>query len=136
MSQLYALIKKLINLHSPELKILIISCYYVTFAVFIVTTFTITHIQMEAQFFSDVASYFACEATGTGSECDRSFGELSGEIFSFLSLILIGLFPIVNLVYVLNIQELKQQISRHVPKWLLSSGHATVSSADIQRSSE
>lgn len=120
----------------PELKVLIISCYYVIFAVFIVTTFTITHAQMEAQLLRDIGSYFACEATGTSSECERSFAELGGEIFSILSLILIGLFPIVNLAYVLNIQELKHYISRHAPKWLLSStsGTATASSADIQRS--
>ena len=135
-SQLYAQIKKLVKLHSPELKVLTISCYYVLFAVFIMTTFTITNVQNQMQFISDITEYFACEATGTGKECDRPFAQLSGEIFTVLSLILIGLFPIVNLAYVVNIQELKQ-ITKCCQKYkqqILRSNSAVISSADTQRS--
>ena len=106
----------MLELHSGEVKVLAISCYYAIFAVFIVTTFTITNVQQHEQFINDIASYFMCEAKGTMNECDLSFVDQTGDIFTILSIFLIGLFPIVNLIYVLNIRELKQRIAKCFPR--------------------
>ena len=54
-------------------------------------------------------NYFSCEQGGYDPEapCRRSdFGDITA--FSTLSHILVGLLPIVNLVYVLNFKELKK----------------------------
>ena len=102
----------MVKLYSAEVKLVIISCYYVVFSVFIVTTFTITHVRNDMQFVSDITDYFVCESTGAGNECDRSFAQLSGEIFTVLTFIILGLYPIANLAYVVNIRELKE-FSKH-----------------------
>lgn len=139
-TQLYAYTKKLVKQHTSELKVVVISCYYLIFAVFVVTTFTITNVQQQEKFISDALIYFTCEANGIRNQCDRSFTELSGEIFTILSLILVGLFPIANLAYVLNIQELKQQILKYHPKYKqqqsLRSSTGTVKSQRSYLSSE
>ena len=114
-SELYAHIKKILKLHSGEVKVLIISCYFTIFAMFIITTFTVHKLQNLAQFFSDLTDYFVCEATGTLRDCDKPIPELQRRIISLVTFALIGLFPVVNLVYVLNIRELKQKFSKHFP---------------------
>ena len=127
----------MVKQHSGEVKVLLISCYYATFAVFIVTTFTITNVQQHEQFISDITDYFMCEATGTVKECDLSFVDQTGDIFTILSIILIGLFPIVNLIYVLNIRELKQKITKYFSKskrQITRSSNGTVRSMVSQRS--
>ena len=137
-SELYAHIKKVLKMRSGEVKVLIISCYYAIFAVFIVTTFTITNVQKHEQFTSDITTYFMCEAAGTVRECDKSFVDHTGDIFTILSIILIGLFPIVNLIYVLNIRELKQKISKYFPKskrQITRNSNGVVTSADVTQKS-
>ena len=104
-------IRRVLRLHSGEVKILIISCYFTILAVFIVTTFTLHKIQDLEKVISDLTNYFACEATGTLKECDKPFMGLQRRTVSIVTFVLIGLYPIVNLVYVLNIPELKQKIS-------------------------
>ena len=56
-------------------------------------------------------SYFFCELGGHDPDqpCDRSqFEQENSPVISTLSYILLGLFPIGNLVYALNISELKE----------------------------
>ena len=115
-SVLYAHIRKVLQLHSGEMKVLLISCYFTIFSVFIITTFTLHKIQSLEQLISDITNYFACEATGMVKDCDKPSVELHRRIVSIVTFMLIGLFPIVNLVYVLNIQELKQKVSKHFAK--------------------
>ena len=104
------------KLHSAEVKVLIISCYYAILAVVIITTFTVHKIQDLEQLISDITNYFACEATGTLRDCDKPSVELYRRGISLVSFPLVGLFPVVNLIYVLNIQELKRKISKYFPK--------------------
>ena len=116
-SELYAHIKKVLKLHSGEMKVLIISCYFTICSLLIITTFTFIKLQKDA-LFSDITDYFECEATGTLKQCDQPFSvEVSVDIiFIILGYFLFGLFPIVSLIYVLNIRELKQKISKHFAK--------------------
>ena len=115
-SKLYAHIKKMLELHSGEVKVLVISCYFTIFAVYIITNFSISIVHEQADYINNIANYFTCEATGTLKQCDNPFVEVSENIFAILTFVLIGLFPIVNLIYVLNIRELKQKLSKHFPK--------------------
>ena len=63
-------------------------------------------------FAAQLMGYFVCEAAGhdPNQPCDRDdFRQLTYPILSAISLVLIGLFPAVNLVYALNVQELKEK---------------------------
>ena len=124
-SELYAHIKKMLKLHSGEVKVLIISCYFVIFAVIMITTFTIIISQNLAQFIRDITNYFMCEATGTLRDCDKPIPELHGRILTIVTFILVGLLPIVNLIFVLNIRELKQKFSKKKSKIYSRSGTVT-----------
>ena len=121
-SELYAHIKKMLKLHSGEVKVLIISCYFAIFAVLMITTFTIIISQNLAQFISDITNHFMCEATGTLRDCDKPIPDLHGGILSLVTFILVGLLPIVNLIFVLNIRELKQKFSKAFSKIYSRSG--------------
>lgn len=135
-SKLHAHIRRVLRLHSGEVKVLIISCYFTVFSVFIVTTFTLHKLQNLEQLLNDITNYFVCEATGTLRDCDKPSVELHRRIVSIVTFVLIGLFPIVNMVYVLNIRELKQKISKCFPKskrQITSSSNGTASSVITQR---
>ena len=115
-SEVYAHIRKMLKLHSGEVKVLVISCYYAILALVFAATITLHKIQDLEQFISDITNYFLCEATGTLRECDKPSVDLYRRGVSLVSFILIGLYPIVNLIYVLNIQELKQKISKYIAR--------------------
>ena len=83
---------------------------------FIITNFTVHKLQNLEQFISDIRTYFVCEATGTLRDCDKPIPELQRRILSIVTFSLAGFFPIVNLIFVLNIRELKQKISKLFPK--------------------
>jgi len=102
-----------------EMKVLIILFYYILLGVCSLTTFSVTSRNMQL-FTSGLVSYFLCESTGTndGKVCDRTaFEQFSNPIPAALSFILLGLYPVVNLIYVVNIQELKQKGKRLTRKF-------------------
>ena len=116
-SVFYAHIRKVLQPHCGEkVKVLIISCYFPILAVFLITTFTLHKIFDLEQTITDIISYFICEATGTLRECDKPSLLLHRRSICMVTHILSGLFPIVNLVYVLNVQELKRKISKCCPR--------------------
>ena len=78
----------------------------------IITTFTVHKLQNLEQFISDIRTYFVCEATGTLRDCDKPIPELQRRILSIVVFSAVGFFPIVNLIFVLNIRELKQKMSK------------------------
>lgn len=115
-SKLHAHIRRVLRLHSGEVKVLIISCYFTIFSVFIVTTFTLHKLQNLEQLLNDITNYFVCEATGTLRDCDKPSGTLHRRIISIVIWVLVGINPIVNLVLVINTRELKLKISKYFPK--------------------
>ena len=75
--------------------------------------FTITTRNV-GQFAAAVADYWRCELTGVDPEnpCDElraSLEELSFPVLSSFSYILLGISPAVNLIFVVDISELKQK---------------------------
>lgn len=96
--------------------------YSVIIATLGLITFTIGT-RTAPQFILDIGVYFACEALGVrpGQEpCERSFERLGLEIPLDISLALVGLYPVVSLVYVVNIEDLKQMCIRWQKKIKLS----------------
>ena len=97
----------------PERKILISLCYYVVLTVFVLTSFTLSVRNIEP-FSKELRGHFACEQLGQDPEnpmlCDRQrFRRLAYPEVTAVAFVLLGLFPVVNLVYVLNVKELKEK---------------------------
>ena len=58
----------------------------------------------------NLVAYFTCEATGTANDCHKSdIAQPDIEALVVLSLILTGLYPLINLIYVWHGQELKKK---------------------------
>ena len=92
---------------------MIIFSYYVLLTVVALTAFTITTRNSEP-FTKQLLNYFACEGKGNdpNNPCDRNtFRQLAIPWLSVIGFILLFLLPAVNLVYVLNIKELKKKLA-------------------------
>ncbi len=75
------------------------------------------------QFQGKLTEYFMCEATGEFPgkvPCDRSFGRVGAEILAAIAYLMVGFFPFVSLIYVVNINELKMKL-KMIPKRGMSS---------------
>ena len=94
-----------------EIKVLIILGYFIIFGVSALTTFGVT-LRNGQNFRNELVTYFLCESTGTSGDkvCSRmGIEQFSTPIPIALTLLLFGLYPVVNLVYAVQIQELKQK---------------------------
>lgn len=115
------------KLSTAEKKLLIVFCYYILLGAFALHTFVLStrNAKRRVDKFSD---HFKCEASGSGADCSKS--ELVTFTFpwhSIISNMLFGLFPAVNLIFVTNIQELKQ-FYRHAVHYYFASQTQTSSS--------
>ena len=101
--------KSSMKIGAAERKLLIVFCYYVLLAVISLSAFTLAtkNLPKTVRLF---AEYFNCERNGhnTSDPCSRlEFERLNNATLASFAYILLGLFPIVNLIYAVNIQELK-----------------------------
>lgn len=97
----------------PEIKISVILIY---FSLFLGTsqtalTFVIRNIP---SYVSELETYFLCESSGQlpGKVCERSFQRLGWEIVIVIAYIILGCYPVVQLIYVVNMKDLKQELTR------------------------
>ena len=110
---------------TAERKILIVFIYYVLLAAISLVAFSLS-IKSIDQFIAEVLKYFKCESRGVDPDnhCDKYINSyLKHRQVALISMshILLGLYPVVNLVYVVNIRELKKLIKKwllRVKKWL------------------
>ena len=75
-------------------------------------------------FAARLTNYFSCEQSGhdPNNPCDRkSFSEISHPDLAVTALVLLGIFPVVNLVYAINIKELKEKFSSCLGKKKIAS---------------
>ncbi len=103
--------------HSPaELKILITFIYYVFLIGSLKAIGSLTSLMISGQagFSENLKEYLTCEAVGItpGIVCQRSFQSLRIELPVNIGVSVLGLYPIANLLYVLNIKKIKEWISR------------------------
>ena len=102
-------LKNSFKIGTAERKLLIVFCYYVLLASVSLMAFTISTRNL-TRLSQLVGEYFSCEINGhdASNPCSRSeFEALSNAGLAGSAYILLGLFPIVNLLYAVNIQELK-----------------------------
>ena len=105
--------KDVFQIGTAERKILIAFCYYILLAAVALTSFTV-ELRNSELFVEELLNYFACEGKGNdpNNPCDRNtFRQLAIPWLTVVSLVLIFLLPAVNLVYVLNIKELKEKFN-------------------------
>lgn len=105
--------KQPFKIGTAERKVLIIFCYYVLLFVITLTTFT-NFTRTFTDLGTKLAEYWQCELSGVDSEnaCDErkaSFHAPGLTALSSISYILLGLLPAVNLVFAVNINELRQK---------------------------
>ena len=98
---------------TAELKILITFIYYALINGSLLAFSAVGN--LGGGFFEELFIYLSCESTGImlgKVRCERAFQRLELKIPLTAGLILVGLYPIVNLLYVLNIKEVKRWLSR------------------------
>lgn len=85
--------------------------YYVLLLIIALTALTLT-IRDAPQFATQLFAYFACEALGHNPEmpCDpNTFRQHTHHEISTVALIFVTLFPAINLVYIINVGELREK---------------------------
>ena len=123
LSQQHGLFKAKPNKKHPfslglaERKILIILCYCLVVASFSLTSYTVNIRDLES-FDVQLKKYFRCESAGhdASNPCDRhEFEQFSTPSVTAVIFILLGFFPLFNLIYAVNFGELKKFISKITP---------------------
>ena len=120
------------KISTAETKILIILCYYALFAVVSLSYFTVG-LGDQDEFDDAVGRYFVCESAGSQMECNRSeLEQFTYDDVVIATLVLLGLVPCVNLIFVINwgaTKDLRQSIRM---RWFrcVSREHVTLPSND------
>ena len=93
---------------TAKIKLLVIFSYYFLYLAITQTALTIS-LRNQPKFEARLATYFSCELTGMvpGKTCERSFERLTDSAAIAISFLILGLYPMVNLVFVVNVKELK-----------------------------
>ena len=88
--------------------------YYIILAAIDLIAFSITSTLLE-RLQNAIRDNWLCEAVRTdpNQSCPREFESIRlTEAFSFITYCLLGLFPLVNLLFAVNIQEVKEKFKR------------------------
>ena len=104
---------------TAERKILIVFCYYVVLLVMTLISFTISTRNAD-QVSVELITYFLCERNSLSSSqsCTREgFERLTQPVLTSISYILLGIFPLISLTFVINIQEVKEKMEQCLPKF-------------------
>ena len=110
----------------PEVKVLIIICYFATLAVFAMVTNAVTFRIGYSNFQEAFVSYLLCEATGIQTNstmaCDRTELNRAIPIQALVDTlyVLYVIIPAVNLVYAFNttdMKALKERCMKCCPGW-------------------
>ena len=102
--------EKIFKFGTAEKKLLIVFCYYVVLTVFALTAFTM-FTRNAPRLVSSIQRYFICERRGhdPNNPCSRSgIADGNNHFMDTLSFLLVAFFPVVNLVYAVNVRELKE----------------------------
>ena len=90
-----------------ELRVLIVFSYYAILGISALTAFTISSRDLPG-YSSALHLYLLCERNGIGTECDRSgFESFTNPALVTVGYVLVGIYPAVNLVYVIHLRDIK-----------------------------
>ena len=121
------------KISTAQRKILIVFVYYILLGVIALTAFTIATREERNSLPQLILRYFFCERHGVNSSCDRSTFEQRGrpELIAF-SYLLIGLFPAINMLYVISIREASRCFRKKVLGHMVTSSMHSVPSSNIK----
>ena len=98
-----------------ELRVLIVFSYYAILGISGLTAFTLSSRNLLG-YSSALHLYFLCERNGIGTECDRSgFESFTNPALVTVGHFLLGIYPAVNLVYVIHLADLKDLKQKCAP---------------------
>ena len=99
---------------TAEFKLIIVFCYYFILAAFGLSAYTASGTRFD-ELTEALAAHFACESAG-GKECDRSGFEqivLFQQFLLVTSHFLLGILPLITLVYIINITNIREARFKH-----------------------
>lgn len=103
-----------VNLNwTAEAKVLVIITYHLILGVAVLTIFTNSILEV-AGYTTSAFEYFRCENNGVSSNgtsmCTRERSDVEGQVNPIpttIAFVLLGLYPMINLVYTINVKELR-----------------------------
>ena len=103
------------KISTAERKILIVFVYDVIVLLLILYG-RILDVRDRERFLSEINCYFQCESNGVdhGNLCATTYMNLVTLTMTTISYILLGLFPLVNFLFIIKLRVLNQ----HLEKWL------------------
>jgi len=104
-------------LGTAEKKLLVVFIYYAVLSIIVLTAFTLITRNIN-NFTTGLQIYFFCEQGGFDPDnlCSRDYLKNSYPSLVTLSYVLVAFFPIVNFIYVVNLEELNDFIKKLLPK--------------------
>ncbi len=112
-----------------QAKILIVLVYHVVLGVSYLTTYTIGSRDFSL-FLHELLKYFICESAGTGEACDRNgFMEYNNPVASTISYIVLGLLPVVYLMYVMKFPSMRETCLRWCGRKKESTCHGNINNS-------
>lgn len=103
-----------LSLSAAEKKLLLIFFYYVLLAAIDLILFSVSIANLD-EIRDAIFRNFACEAvrTSTTQECPKQYKEIRiSDALYIMTYLLLGLFPSVNLLFAINIHEVKAKFKR------------------------
>ena len=103
--------KKSNSMNTAKLKVQIVLLYFLIITLYSVPNYTVSTIT-GITFSERLMTYFNCESQGIqpGRTCERMFDRSTSEILNAVSSVLFGLYPVVNLLFIINFHEMKKKI--------------------------
>ena len=101
--------KNPITLGTAERKILLVFLYYIILGVFCLTTFTLAAKHYNRNTVATIR-YFECEKNGRNNTC--SYDAQQYPVVVLMTHVLFSLFPTINLVFAINVQEIKALVKQ------------------------
>ena len=92
----------------PEVKVLIILCYFLSVSVLALIAYLLT--AWRGQVIEMLSSYFLCQSTGiqSGHFCSKSGLNAAVQATFDVVIVLFALIPLVNLLYAVNFSTIKR----------------------------
>ena len=92
---------------------MIVLVYFLIIALYSLPNFSVSALA-GTTFKERLNTYFECESQGIqpGRTCERNFNRFTGEIVNAVTIILYALYPVVNLLFIINFYEIKQRLLR------------------------
>ena len=93
-----------IKIGTAERKILVVFLYYVSLGAVALTAFTLAIKYLDYNI-TEIFNYFDCQKSGFNNTCEFNIKQF--PTVAVAAYVLLGLHPSINLVYALNVKEIK-----------------------------